>query len=80
MVGHIGNDYASFAWHIAVIGIQEGKLLIRDGWNCHQLLALKLEQLEYRLGKHDDEIATLFEAIKQLMLPTVSPKKRRIGF
>jgi phage regulator Rha-like protein len=30
-------------------------------------LARKLEQFEYRLGQHDDDIASLFEAIKQLM-------------
>lgn len=41
-------------------------------------LARKLEQLEYRLGQQDDDIASLFEAIKQLMaLPT---KKGRLGF
>lgn len=41
-------------------------------------LARKLEQLEYRLGQHDDDIASLFEAIKQLMaLPL---RKGRLGF
>ena len=31
-------------------------------------------------GKHNDEIASLFEAIKQLMLPIPAKKKNRIGF
>jgi len=39
----------------------------------------KLEQLEYRLGQHDEEIASLFEAIKQLMALPIR-KKNRIGF
>jgi len=42
-------------------------------------LALKLVELEKRLGEHDDEIAAIFETIRQLMQP---PEKtnRRIGF
>jgi hypothetical protein len=52
---------------------------MREALSTHLELSGKLEQLEYRLGKHDDEIAALFEAIKQLMLP-ISHKKRRIGF
>lgn len=42
-------------------------------------LARKLEQLEYRLGQQDDDIASLFEAIKQLMALPIQ-KKNRIGF
>lgn len=39
----------------------------------------ELEQLEHRMGQHDEEITSLFEAIKQLMaLPTRG--KGRIGF
>jgi ORF6N domain len=44
----------------------------------HQL-ALKLLELEKRIGEHDDEIAALFEAIRQLMQPPDKPG-RRIGF
>ena len=42
-------------------------------------LAHKLEQLERKIEKHDTEIHTIFEAIRQLMSPPVKPK-RRIGF
>jgi hypothetical protein len=48
--------------------------------STHLELSRKLEQLEYRLGNHDDEIASLFEAIKQLMKPIPTKKKARIGF
>jgi len=38
-----------------------------------------LAQLERKIGKHDDEIKTIFNAIRQLMVPP-EPKKRKIGF
>jgi len=53
---------------------------MREAISAHSELSRKLEQLEYRLGKHDDEIAGLFEAIKQLMKPVENRKKRKIGF
>ena len=53
---------------------------MRESLSAHLDLARKLEQLEYRLGQHDDEIASLFEAIKQLMAPVPAKEKRRIGF
>jgi hypothetical protein len=65
----------------AVINVQIMRAFVamREALSAHVELSRKLEQLEYRLGKHDDEIAALFEAIKQLML-TPPNKKRRIGF
>ena len=45
----------------------------------HKKLATKLDQLERRIAKHDEEIRTIFEAIRQLMAPPVKSKKR-IGF
>ena len=39
----------------------------------------KLNQLESRVEKHDSEIQSIFEAIRQLMIPPDKPKKR-IGF
>ena len=53
---------------------------MREALSTHIELARKLEQLEYRLGHHDDEIAALFEAIKQLMKPLPEKRKGRIGF
>jgi hypothetical protein len=50
-------------------------------------LARKLERLEHQLelhnGKlttHDDAIAAVLSAIRELMTPPEPPKKRRIGF
>ena len=53
---------------------------MREVISAHSELSRKLEQLEYRLDKHDDEIVALFEAIKQLMAPLPVKKKSRLGF
>ena len=43
-------------------------------------LAAKLEELERRFDSHDEAIANLFAALKQLVEPTDAPKRREIGF
>ena len=45
----------------------------------HKELADKLNQLEKKIEKHDAEITSIFEAIRQLMLPS-EKSKRKIGF
>lgn len=62
------------------IQIVRAFVAMREALSTHVELSRKLEQLEYRLGHHDEEIASLFEAIKQLMTPIPSKKKHRIGF
>jgi hypothetical protein len=52
---------------------------LREMLPAHHELARKIEELERRLGSHDEQIQTLFEAIRQLMVP-VEPRRRRIGF
>jgi len=42
-------------------------------------LARKFSDLERRVGKHDEEIAGITEAIRQLMAPAEKPR-REIGF
>ncbi len=42
-------------------------------------LATKLAQLERKVGGHDGQIQSLFDAIRQLIGPPPS-KSRRIGF
>jgi hypothetical protein len=43
-------------------------------------LAAKLQELERRLDSHDEGIANLFAALKQLLDPSEPPKRREIGF
>jgi uncharacterized membrane protein len=42
-------------------------------------LAHKLEQLERKIERHDEEIKAIFDAIRQLMTLPEKPK-RKIGF
>ncbi|MCL4427800.1 MAG: ORF6N domain-containing protein [Deltaproteobacteria bacterium] len=42
-------------------------------------LARKLNQLELKVERHDDEIKAIFDAIRQLMAPPEKPA-RKIGF
>jgi hypothetical protein len=43
-------------------------------------LAQRLDELESRVGKHDEQFLHVIQAIRQLMEPPPSPKRRRIGF
>jgi hypothetical protein len=43
-------------------------------------LSRKIVQIEHHLAEHDEQIIELINAIKQLLQPASSPKKRRIGF
>lgn len=43
-------------------------------------LASKLDKLEQKVGKHDEEIQVLFKVIKELMAPPSEKPKKRIGF
>ena len=43
-------------------------------------LAAKLEEVERRFDSHDQAIANLFSALKQLLEPSEPPKRREIGF
>ncbi len=53
---------------------------LRELFSAHEDLARKLDDLERKLGEHDEKFAIVFEAIRQLMAPPAAPSKRRIGF
>jgi hypothetical protein len=46
----------------------------------HIELAKKLEELEQRVGKHDEAIRSLVAAIRQLMASPQSEERSAIGF
>jgi len=52
---------------------------LRETLARHRTLARKLSELERRFEKHDEEIQSLFHAIRQLMTAP-DPKRRKIGF
>lgn len=43
-------------------------------------LAARLDALEQRIGKHDEQFVQVVRAIRQLMEPPASPPRRKIGF
>ena len=61
------------------IAIMRVFVRLKEITSTHKALARKLEQLERKIEKHDQEIHNIFEVIRQLMTPLEKPK-RHIGF
>ena len=61
------------------IAIMRAFVKLRQILSTHKELVHKLNELERKFEKHDTEIQSIFEAIRQLMAPP-TPPKRRIGF
>ena len=61
------------------IAIMRAFVKLRWALETNRELAQKFSELERRVDKHDEEIAAILEAIRQLMAPPQKPK-REIGF
>ena len=61
------------------IAIMRAFVRLRETLETNRELARKFEELERHVGKHDEEIAGIIEAIRQLMAPPKEPR-REIGF
>ena len=61
------------------IAIMRTFVKLRQIFAAHKELSKKLEQLEHKIERHDEEIHSIFEAIRGLMAEPEKPK-RRIGF
>jgi len=61
------------------VAIMRAFVKLRATLSAHKELAVKLEELERKIESHDENISTLFDAIRQLMEPPEEPKKQ-IGF
>jgi hypothetical protein len=61
------------------IAIMRAFVKLRETLDSNRELARKFAELEQRVGKHDDEIAAILDAIRQLMAPPEKPR-REIGF
>jgi hypothetical protein len=53
---------------------------IRHVLGAQQELSRRLDELQEKVGEHDDAIASILEAIRRLTLPPEPPPKRGIGF
>jgi len=76
MLSGVLNSERAILVNIAII---RAFVNLRHILSSNKELALKLEQLERKIEKHDTEIHAIFEAIRQLMAPPEKPK-RSIGF
>ena len=61
------------------IEIMRAFVRVREMLGAHRELAAKLKELENSIQDHDEQIQTIFEAIRQLMTPSEKPTKK-IGF
>ena len=61
------------------IAIMRAFVKLREMLDKNRELAEKFSDLEQRVGKHDEEITAILEAIRQLMAPPEKPR-REIGF
>ena len=52
---------------------------MRELLSTHKDILLQLEKIEKKLTRHDDDIALIFEYLKQLLNPPQTPR-RKIGF
>ena len=61
------------------IAIMRAFVKLREMLETNRELAAKFTQLVKRVGKHDQEIAAIIDAIRRLMAPPPKPP-REIGF
>ena len=61
------------------VEIMRAFVRLRQILSSHKELARKLEELERKIGAHDQQIQAVFQAIRQLMTPP-EPKRRKMGF
>jgi hypothetical protein len=61
------------------IAIMRAFVLMRKVMSSQATLLKRLREIDGRLEEHDDQIVAIFEAIRQLMTPPDTPRKR-IGF
>ena len=61
------------------IAIMRAFVKLRELLVSHKVLSSKLDDLERKIERHDAEISSIFQAIRQLMTPPTTPKQK-IGF
>ena len=77
MLSSVLNSERSAQVNIAIMRVF---VKLKEILSTHKELVHKLAELERKIEKHDKEICSIFEAIRQLMAPPSGKPKRRIGF
>ena len=62
------------------VSIMRAFVRLRKMIISHEQLSRKLKELEQHIMNHDEQIQTIFEAIRQLMIPPGKKDKKKIGF
>lgn len=62
------------------IAIMRAFVRLKAALATHKELAHKLNELERKIERHDEDIGSIFEAIRRLMMPPPEKPARRIGF
>ena len=62
------------------IAIMRAFVRLKAILSTHKELAHKLNELEQKIEKHDEDICAIFEAIRQLMAPLPEKTRRITGF
>ena len=62
------------------IVIMRAFVKLRQILSTNKELAHKLDELERKIEKHDEEISSIFEAIRQLMTPPMTKRRVITGF
>jgi hypothetical protein len=60
--------------------IMRAFIKLREVVESNRELARKFAELETRVGNHDEQIAEIIEAIRQLIAPSADAPKKEIGF
>jgi uncharacterized protein YjcR len=76
MLSSVLNSERAIEVNIAIMRVF---VRLREMMAAHKELAVKLRELEGRIQDHDEQIVAIFDAIRHLMAPPASPRKR-IGF
>jgi hypothetical protein len=76
MLSCVLNSQQAIAVNIQIIRIFTR---MREMLLTNKDILLKLEQLERKVGKHDEDIQLIFQCLKKLLNPT-QPPRARIGF
>jgi hypothetical protein len=62
------------------VEIMRAFVRLRQVLATHESLARKLDDLEAKVGRHDEQFAAVIQAIRNLMEPPPDPPRKRIGF
>lgn len=77
MLSSVLNSERAIQVNIAIMRVF---VKLKEMISAHKELMHKLGELERKVEEHDEEICSIFDAIRRLMEPPPEKPKRRIGF